>query len=181
MQRQQNSFESLCEGCFPKETEGAQDPGKPSGYFIIYYLYSERFCFTFICFTNQKEKVDLCAKKIDWGFSVFWMDVLNYFQGPIKPFSWISKGYSSFTLIFPKSCSFFPQLFQVPYSALTMFLSTDQKDRDSATAYRECDLSSLRGIGAEFYWKSFLICRKFRVICVPKLDFYKNVSICDEN
>ncbi|XP_023780091.1 major facilitator superfamily domain-containing protein 2B [Cyanistes caeruleus] len=27
-------------------------------------------------------------------------------------------------------------LFQVPYSALTMFLSTDQKDRDSATAYR---------------------------------------------
>ncbi|OWK55814.1 Major facilitator superfamily domain-containing protein 2B [Lonchura striata] len=28
------------------------------------------------------------------------------------------------------------QLFQVPYSALTMFLSTDQKDRDSATAYR---------------------------------------------
>ncbi|KAI1241277.1 hypothetical protein IHE44_0009752 [Lamprotornis superbus] len=28
------------------------------------------------------------------------------------------------------------QLFQVPYSALTMFLSTDQRDRDSATAYR---------------------------------------------
>ncbi|KAM6404733.1 sphingosine-1-phosphate transporter MFSD2B isoform 2-T2 [Pluvialis apricaria] len=27
-------------------------------------------------------------------------------------------------------------LFQVPYSALTMFLSTDQKERDSATAYR---------------------------------------------
>nr|XP_056712868.1 sphingosine-1-phosphate transporter MFSD2B [Euleptes europaea] len=27
-------------------------------------------------------------------------------------------------------------LFQVPYCALTMFLSTDQKDRDSATAYR---------------------------------------------
>ncbi|KAF4794082.1 Major facilitator superfamily domain-containing protein 2B [Turdus rufiventris] len=27
-------------------------------------------------------------------------------------------------------------LFQVPYSALTMFLSTDQRDRDSATAYR---------------------------------------------
>ncbi|XP_068534840.1 sphingosine-1-phosphate transporter MFSD2B [Anas acuta] len=27
-------------------------------------------------------------------------------------------------------------LFQVPYTALTMFLSTDQKERDSATAYR---------------------------------------------
>uniref|UniRef100_G3PFK1 MFSD2 lysolipid transporter B, sphingolipid n=1 Tax=Gasterosteus aculeatus aculeatus TaxID=481459 RepID=G3PFK1_GASAC len=27
--------------------------------------------------------------------------------------------------------------FHVPYSALTMFLSTDQKERDSATAYRE--------------------------------------------
>ncbi|KAM6458899.1 sphingosine-1-phosphate transporter MFSD2B isoform 5-T5 [Liasis olivaceus] len=28
-------------------------------------------------------------------------------------------------------------LYQVPYSALTMFLSTDQADRDSATAFRE--------------------------------------------
>lgn len=29
------------------------------------------------------------------------------------------------------------QCFHVPYSALTMFLSTDQKERDSATAYRK--------------------------------------------
>uniref|UniRef100_A0A8C3TRH9 Major facilitator superfamily domain containing 2B n=1 Tax=Catharus ustulatus TaxID=91951 RepID=A0A8C3TRH9_CATUS len=42
-------------------------------------------------------------------------------------------------------------LFQVPYSALTMFLSTDQRDRDSATAYRECDLGSLLGTGAKVY------------------------------
>lgn len=62
-----------------------------------------------------------------------------------------------------------------------MFLSTDQKDRDSATAYRECDLGSPLGIWAEFYWKFFLIYRKFLVICVPKLDFYKNVLVCDEN
>lgn len=62
-----------------------------------------------------------------------------------------------------------------------MFLSTDQKDRDSATAYSECDLGSLLGIWAEFYWKSFLIYGKFLVICVPKLNFYKNVLIYDEN
>lgn len=62
-----------------------------------------------------------------------------------------------------------------------MFLSTDQKDRDSATAYRECDLGSLLGVRAEFYWKSFLIHRKFLMICAPKLDFYKNVLIYDEN
>uniref|UniRef100_A0A8C3M4I4 Uncharacterized protein n=1 Tax=Geospiza parvula TaxID=87175 RepID=A0A8C3M4I4_GEOPR len=43
-------------------------------------------------------------------------------------------------------------LFQVPYSALTMFLSTDQKDRDSATAYSECDLGSLLGTGV------FILC-----------------------
>lgn len=37
------------------------------------------------------------------------------------------------------SCLFFApfQCFHVPYSALTMFLSTDQKERDSATAYRK--------------------------------------------
>lgn len=31
----------------------------------------------------------------------------------------------------------FLQCFHVPYSALTMFLSTDQRERDSATAYRK--------------------------------------------
>ena len=39
-----------------------------------------------------------------------------------------------FFLLFLLSCS--PQCFHVPYSALTMFLSTDQRERDSATAYR---------------------------------------------
>ncbi|XP_067150456.1 sphingosine-1-phosphate transporter MFSD2B isoform X3 [Apteryx mantelli] len=37
-------------------------------------------------------------------------------------------------------------LFQVPYSALTMFLSTDQKERDSATAYHPYALTSDRAI-----------------------------------
>lgn len=67
VQRKQSSFESLSEGCFPKETEGAQHQGKPSGYFIIYYLYSERYCFPFICFSNQKEKAGLCAQKLVEG------------------------------------------------------------------------------------------------------------------
>uniref|UniRef100_A0A7N6BHE2 Major facilitator superfamily domain containing 2B n=1 Tax=Anabas testudineus TaxID=64144 RepID=A0A7N6BHE2_ANATE len=35
--------------------------------------------------------------------------------------------------------------FHVPYSALTMFLSTDQKERDSATAYRKKQLPFYRG------------------------------------
>ncbi|XP_044301096.1 major facilitator superfamily domain-containing protein 2B-like [Varanus komodoensis] len=41
---------------------------------------------------------------------------------------WYLTFYSLFQALFT--------LFQVPYSALTMFLSTNQKDRDSATAYR---------------------------------------------
>lgn len=64
VQREQNSFESLCEEWFPKEAEGAHHQCKPSGYFIIYNLYSEKYCFPFICFTNQKEKAGLCAKKL---------------------------------------------------------------------------------------------------------------------
>lgn len=31
-----------------------------------------------------------------------------------------------------------PQFFQVPYTALTMLLTSSPKERDSATAYREC-------------------------------------------
>lgn len=84
MQRKQNSFESLCEEWFPKEAEGAQHQCKPSGYFIIYNLYSEIYCFPFICFTIQKKKAGLCAKKLvdgsqcsEWMFKV----QLNHFLG----------------------------------------------------------------------------------------------------
>lgn len=41
---------------------------------------------------------------------------------------------------FSPCCSFFffaNQCFHVPYSALTMFISSEQKERDSATAYSE--------------------------------------------
>lgn len=31
-----------------------------------------------------------------------------------------------------------PQFFQVPYTALTMLLTPSPRERDSATAYREC-------------------------------------------
>lgn len=34
------------------------------------------------------------------------------------------------------------QCFHVPYSALTMFISREQSERDSATAYRKCLLPS---------------------------------------
>lgn len=61
-----------------------------------------------------------------------------------------------------------------------MFLSTDQKERDSATAYRECDLGFLMWIRAEFYLKSFFIYRKFVMVCVAKLDFYMRFLISDE-
>lgn len=61
-----------------------------------------------------------------------------------------------------------------------MFLSTDQKERDSATAYRECDLVFLVWIRAEFYLKSFFIYRKILMVCVPKLDFYITFLRFDE-
>lgn len=37
------------------------------------------------------------------------------------------------------------QCFHVPYSALTMFISREQSERDSATAYRKCFLPFLHG------------------------------------
>ena len=35
-------------------------------------------------------------------------------------------------------CAWVPQFFQVPYTALTMLLTPSPRERDSATAYREC-------------------------------------------
>jgi len=52
-----------------------------------------------------------------------------------------------------------------------MFLSTDQKERDSATAYRECDMSYFMRTGAVFYLKSFANYREFQIFSVPELDF----------
>lgn len=37
------------------------------------------------------------------------------------------------------------QCFHVPYSALTMFISREQSERDSATAYRKCFFPFLHG------------------------------------
>lgn len=68
----------------------------------------------------------------------------------------------------------------MPYTALTMFLSTDQKERDSATAYRECDAGFLMWTGAGFYLKSLSSYRKFLMFCVPKLDIYMRFLISDE-
>ncbi|KAG8124329.1 hypothetical protein E2320_019809 [Naja naja] len=45
--------------------------------------------------------------------------------------------YLSFYCLFQALSTVSLLLYQVPYSALTMFLSTNQADRDSATAYRE--------------------------------------------
>lgn len=45
--------------------------------------------------------------------------------------------------VFTKKCVFL-QCFHVPYSALTMFLSTDQRERDSATAYSKNPLWTVK-------------------------------------
>lgn len=43
-------------------------------------------------------------------------------------------------------CLFCHQCFHVPYSALTMFISSDQKERDSATAYSEYHNLHVKGL-----------------------------------
>ncbi|NXG09317.1 MFS2B protein, partial [Sakesphorus luctuosus] len=59
--------------------------------------------------------------------------VCYFFMWYLPPFvSGRAAWYVTFNCLFQALTT----LFQVPYSALTMFLSTDQKDRDSATAYR---------------------------------------------
>uniref|UniRef100_A0A8C1KAF9 Major facilitator superfamily domain containing 2ab n=1 Tax=Cyprinus carpio TaxID=7962 RepID=A0A8C1KAF9_CYPCA len=48
----------------------------------------------------------------------------------------VDQGKAVWYLIFYCSFQTLQTCFHVPYSALTMFISTDQKERDSATAYR---------------------------------------------
>uniref|UniRef100_A0AAR2JNT3 Major facilitator superfamily domain containing 2B n=1 Tax=Pygocentrus nattereri TaxID=42514 RepID=A0AAR2JNT3_PYGNA len=73
--------------------------------------------------------------------------------------------------------------FHVPYSALTMFLSTDQRERDSATAYRKvtaqlhshyptqgCDLKEVYMIAAGVIGGLFLICTVVMFLGVKERD-----------
>lgn len=46
--------------------------------------------------------------------------------------------------VYSKVTCVFLQCFHVPYSALTMFLSTDQRERDSATAYSKNPLRIIK-------------------------------------
>uniref|UniRef100_A0A8B9KVW7 MFSD2 lysolipid transporter B, sphingolipid n=1 Tax=Astyanax mexicanus TaxID=7994 RepID=A0A8B9KVW7_ASTMX len=68
--------------------------------------------------------------------------------------------------------------FHVPYSALTMFLSTDQRERDSATAYRKVTVQLLFAllikevymIAAGVIGGLFLICTVVMVLGVKERD-----------
>ncbi|NXC25649.1 MFS2B protein, partial [Campylorhamphus procurvoides] len=85
-------------------------------------------------FFISKSRWTRIGRLMPWMLACTPFTVVSYFfMWYLPPFvSGRAAWYMTFNCLFQALTT----LFQVPYSALTMFLSTDQKDRDSATAYR---------------------------------------------
>ncbi|KAJ7395208.1 Major facilitator superfamily domain-containing protein 2B [Pitangus sulphuratus] len=85
-------------------------------------------------FFISKSRWTRIGRLMPWMLACTPFTVVSYFfMWYLPPFvSGRAAWYVTFNCLFQALTT----LFQVPYSALTMFLSTDQKDRDSATAYR---------------------------------------------
>ncbi|NWS23393.1 MFS2B protein, partial [Pachyramphus minor] len=85
-------------------------------------------------FFISKSRWTRIGRLMPWMLACTPFTVVSYFfMWYLPPFvSGRAAWYITFNCLFQALTT----LFQVPYSALTMFLSTDQKDRDSATAYR---------------------------------------------
>ncbi|NWR30830.1 MFS2B protein, partial [Tachuris rubrigastra] len=85
-------------------------------------------------FFISKSRWTRIGRLMPWMLACTPFTVVSYFfMWYLPPFvSGRAAWYVTFNCLFQAMTT----LFQVPYSALTMFLSTDQKDRDSATAYR---------------------------------------------
>ncbi|MBN3306278.1 NLS1 protein, partial [Amia calva] len=77
------------------------------------------------------------GKLIPWAVFSMPFGVLSYILLWYTPQDTMSAGFS-FTWYFTMYCLFqtFMSCYHVPYSSLNMFLGGDQRDRDSATAYR---------------------------------------------
>ncbi|XP_047921649.2 sphingosine-1-phosphate transporter MFSD2B isoform X1 [Anser cygnoides] len=85
-------------------------------------------------FFISKSKWTKIGRLMPWMLACTPFTVVSYFfMWYLPPFvSGRVAWYLTFYCLFQALTT----LFQVPYTALTMFLSTDQKERDSATAYR---------------------------------------------
>ncbi|XP_061846007.1 sphingosine-1-phosphate transporter MFSD2B isoform X3 [Colius striatus] len=85
-------------------------------------------------FFISKSRWTKIGRLMPWMLACTPFTVLSYFfMWYLPPFA---SGRVAWYLTFYCLFQALTTLFQVPYSALTMFLSTDQKERDSATAYR---------------------------------------------
>ncbi|XP_068793153.1 sphingosine-1-phosphate transporter MFSD2B isoform X2 [Struthio camelus] len=85
-------------------------------------------------FFISKSRWTKIGRLMPWMLACTPFTVVSYFfMWYLPPFV---AGRVAWYLIFYCLFQALTTLFQVPYSALTMFLSTDQKERDSATAYR---------------------------------------------
>ncbi|KAM4903842.1 sphingosine-1-phosphate transporter MFSD2B isoform 1-T1 [Sylvia borin] len=85
-------------------------------------------------FFISKSRWTKIGRLMPWVLACTPFTIISYFfMWYLPPFV---SGRVAWYLIFHCLFQALTTLFQVPYSALTMFLSTDQKDRDSATAYR---------------------------------------------
>uniref|UniRef100_A0A663MMB3 Sphingosine-1-phosphate transporter MFSD2B n=1 Tax=Athene cunicularia TaxID=194338 RepID=A0A663MMB3_ATHCN len=85
-------------------------------------------------FFISKSRWTKIGRLMPWMLACTPFTVVSYFfMWYLPPFV---SGRVAWYLIFYCLFQALTTLFQVPYSALTMFLSTDQKERDSATAYR---------------------------------------------
>ncbi|NWI95861.1 MFS2B protein, partial [Pitta sordida] len=85
-------------------------------------------------FFISKSRWTRIGRLMPWMLACTPFTIVSYFfMWYLPPFLWgRAAWYVTFHCLFQALTT----LFQVPYSALTMFLSTDQRDRDSATAYR---------------------------------------------
>uniref|UniRef100_A0A8C5TK97 Major facilitator superfamily domain containing 2B n=1 Tax=Malurus cyaneus samueli TaxID=2593467 RepID=A0A8C5TK97_9PASS len=85
-------------------------------------------------FFISKSRWTKIGRLMPWVLACTPFTIVSYFfMWYLPPFA---SGRVAWYLTFHCLFQALTTLFQVPYSALTMFLSTDQKDRDSATAYR---------------------------------------------
>ncbi|XP_061478697.1 sphingosine-1-phosphate transporter MFSD2B isoform X2 [Rhineura floridana] len=86
------------------------------------------------CYLINKTKQTKIGQLMPWLLGCTPLIIVTYFLLWYFPFFISARvvWYLTFSCLFQALTT----LFQVPYAALTMFLSADQKERDSATAYR---------------------------------------------
>uniref|UniRef100_A0A4W3GN09 Major facilitator superfamily domain containing 2a-like 2 n=1 Tax=Callorhinchus milii TaxID=7868 RepID=A0A4W3GN09_CALMI len=162
-QKQKAESLSVCRKlCFAMGGAPYQMTGNAIGFFLQIFLLDvvqmEAFYASLILFTGRvwdaftdpivgflvsKSRRTRFGKLLPWIIFSMPCGVAAYFLLWFSPSYTMSSAYS-FIWYLVTYCAFHTCMscFHVPYSALTMFLGGDQKDRDSATAFRNVELLS---------------------------------------